>query len=222
MVVPTYNEKNNLSSLVGALDRNLKSYEVVIVDDSSPDGTAGLARELGKKFPVRVITRKRRGLSGAVIEGIRKSKAGTICVMDADMQHPPNAIPGLLKKMKESKADILVASRYKNGKIEGWSLSRLIISKTATGLAKLVLPEARQVEDPLSGFFLVRKGVIRPGMKPVGYKILLEVLVKGNYVKIVEVPYVFGNRKSGSSKLDSRQVLQFARHLLKLRRERND
>jgi dolichol-phosphate mannosyltransferase len=138
-------------------------------------------------------------------------------VIDADLQHPPEAIPALLKAVREG-ADIAVASRYiKGGGIEGWSTRRRTISRAAKIPAVLFLSRARKIKDPLSGFFLFRKSVIEGvTLSPTGYKILLEVLVKGNPARVVEVPYVFRERERGESNLTTREQVNYLRHLSRL------
>ncbi len=137
--------------------------------------------------------------------------------MDADLQHPPETLPALLQEI-EKEADLVIGSRYlKEGGIRGWSLQRRIVSQGAILLAKVVVRSARQVRDPLSGFFLLKRHVIsRAKLEPTGYKILLEILVKGNYQRVVEVPYWFVERTRGESKLNLKQLLAYLRHLYRL------
>lgn len=219
IVVPTYNERENIGELVRRLSDSMRGleYEVVIVDDNSPDGTWKAAMELSSRYPVRVVRRVgERGLASAVVRGFREARGDVIVVMDADLQHPPEDVPRLIAALEE--ADVAVASRYASGGgVEGWSLARRVISWGATLLARLLLPRAKCVKDPVSGFFAVRRSAIEGvELSPVGYKILLEVLVKGRYRRVAEVPYVFRCRQRGESKLSSREVFKYVKHLLKL------
>jgi dolichol-phosphate mannosyltransferase len=150
-----------------------------------------------------------------------EAKYRLIAVMDADLQHPPELLPKLLERAKEG-YDIVIASRYvKGGGVEGWSLWRRLISRGATLLAHALFLETRKVKDPLSGFFLFRREVVEGiRLNPIGYKLLLEVLMKGEYDKVAEVPYVFKMRRRGKSKLDLREILNYALFLLKLKRQK--
>ena len=222
IIVPTYNEKDNLKPLVERLQAALAGmdYEIVVVDDDSGDGTAELASELSKSYPLRLIVRKgERGLASAVVHGLRHANGALAGVMDADLQHPPEIVPLLLKAIQEG-ADIAVASRYvKGGDCEGWGWLRRLQSRGATLLAHLFLARARSVKDPMSGFFMLRREAIRDAdLKPQGYKILLEILVKAKYASVAEVPYVFKLRRSGSSKLLVSQQMDYLKHLYALMR----
>jgi dolichol-phosphate mannosyltransferase len=218
VVVPTYNERENLLELVERLDSVLKHtpYELIVIDDNSPDGTWELAERLAERYPIKVIKRERRdGLASAVIRGFEEAEGDVLVVMDADLQHPPELIPKLVKKLKD--ADIVVASRYvEGGGVKGWSTFRKLVSKGATPLAKLFLTS---VNDPMSGFFALKRSVIEGvRLEPKGYKILLEILVKGRYSKVAEVPFIFEARKKGRSKLGFAQYLDYLKHLIALLR----
>ena len=225
IIVPTYNEAENIGELIERIETSLKGldFEVIVVDDSSPDGTAEIAEELGRAYRnVKVIKRPRKmGLASAALEGMREAKYRLIAVMDADLQHPPELLPKLLERAKEG-YDIVIASRYvKGGGVEGWSLWRRLISRGATLLAHALFLETRKVKDPLSGFFLFRREVVEGiRLNPIGYKLLLEVLMKGEYDKVAEVPYVFKMRRRGKSKLDLREILNYVLFLLKLKRQK--
>jgi dolichol-phosphate mannosyltransferase len=225
IIVPTYNEAENIGELIERIEASLKGldFEVIVVDDSSPDGTAEIAEELGRAYRnVKVIKRPRKmGLASAALEGMREAKYRLIAVMDADLQHPPELLPKLLERAKEG-YDIVIASRYvKGGGVEGWSLWRRLISRGATLLAHALFLETRKVKDPLSGFFLFRREVVEGiRLNPIGYKLLLEVLMKGEYDKVAEVPYVFKMRRRGKSKLDLREILNYVLFLLKLKRQK--
>jgi len=221
LIIPTYNERDNLPVLVKRIHESLSnycSYEIIVVDDDSPDETWKVAEELSKQYPVRVIRREGKlGLSSAVIEGFKHANGELLGVMDADLQHPPEILPNLIEEIKNGK-DIVVASRYaKGGKIENWGLRRKIVSKGARFLTKVLVPQARSIKDPLSGYFILRREVIKGAeLNPVGYKILLEILVKGSYEEVAEIPFTFGTRGTGKSKLTLGEYTNFLRHLYRL------
>ena len=222
VIVPTYNERDNLPELFERISSSLRGYdyEIIIVDDDSPDETWKLAEELSNKYPVKVIRRTdEKGLSSAVIRGFKEATGDVFVVMDADLQHPPEVIPELLKAIEEG-ADIAIASRYvPGGGVKNWYWYRKLISKGAIMLGRLALPKIRDVKDPVSGFFALRREVVEGvELNPVGFKILMEVLIKGNYRKVVEVPFVFGLRKAGESKLSGKTMLNYLRHLYRLMR----
>jgi dolichol-phosphate mannosyltransferase len=222
VIIPTYNEKDNLEPLVEQVDRALagEAYEIVFIDDNSRDGTAELAEALAKKYPVRVIVRKtERGLASAVVHGFAQARGELLAVMDADLQHPPAVLRDMVKAAREG-ADLVIASRYvAGGSCEGWGLTRRVISKGAIFLAHLLLPPTRRIGDPMAGYFLLRKSVVEAAaLKPSGYKILLEVLLMGCYQKVVEVPYSFRVREKGESKLKASTQIDYLKHLFSLMR----
>jgi dolichol-phosphate mannosyltransferase len=222
LVVPTFNERSNIGPLIGRIEAVLKQepfdFEIIIVDDNSPDETWRLAQELAKEDShLQVIRREgSRGLATAVVDGWKASKGDVLGVMDADLQHPPEILPDLLGPILRGKADCVIASRHTSGGgIGEWSPLRRCISRGATTIAFFLLPQIlRFIRDPMSGFFLMKRSVIDSvSLKPTGYKILLEILAKGNYRRIVEVPYVFEERKNGKSKLGPKQYLEFIMHV---------
>jgi dolichol-phosphate mannosyltransferase len=220
IVIPTYNERENIAPLVERIDHALapRDYEVVFVDDDSQDGTAELIDSLAGKYPVRAIVRKdERGLATAVIRGIEESQGDIIVVMDADLQHPPEVIPDLLNKT-ENGADMAIASRYvAGGGMKDWGLTRRLISKGAIMLAHLLLPTIRKVKDPMSGFFAFKRPSLgKAHLSPRGYKILLEILIEGKFQNAAEVPFTFESRSLGASKLNARQQIEYLRHLFSL------
>jgi len=222
IIIPTYNERDNLEELVSRIDGALAGvdYEIVIVDDNSPDGTADLARELSSKYPIKVKVRPgKMGLSSAVVEGLELAEGEVVAVMDADLQHPPELLPELYRKVMEG-CDIVIASRYvEGGSVTGWGLIRRMISKGSILLAWIFLPKVRGIRDPSSGYFMFRRSVVEEifgELDPKGFKILLEVLVKGNYSKVCEVPYTFGLRGRGSSKLGGGVILSYLLHVMEL------
>lgn len=223
LIIPTLNEGDNIASLVQRVDGALGSrdYEIVFVDDNSKDNTAGIIKNLSSRYPVSVIVRKqKKGLASAVIDGMEKAEGKTIGVMDADLQHPPEVLPSLLAKIEEG-ADMVVASRYVEGGAASpdWSRLRRIISKGAILLSHVLLPTTRHVKDPVSGFFVFDKRIAAgTDLRPTGYKILLELLVQGKCRRVAEVPYTFGIRGGGQSKLSARQQLYYLKHLYSLMR----
>lgn len=226
LIIPTYNEKDNIVPLTRRLHTALYGldFEVIFIDDDSHDGTAEVIRKLEGVLPVRVIVRKgKKGLASAVVDGIGYAESDIVGVMDADLQHPPEVIRDLLAAIQAG-ADVAVASRYvKGGTCEGWGRSRKIISAGAVTIAHLFLPETRMVRDPMSGFFMFKKTVVAgANLAPTGYKILLEILVKGRYQKLVEVPYRFSVRQEGKSKLNARQQVAYLKHVYGLMDRRRE
>ncbi|MEM1586973.1 MAG: glycosyltransferase [Candidatus Bathyarchaeia archaeon] len=223
IIVPTYNERENLEVLVKKIDDSLgdRDYEIVIVDDNSPDGTWELAQELSQSYPIKLVKREgKRGLASAVVDGFSHAAGQCLVVMDADLQHPPELVPKLVDAVK-SGADLAIASRYVGGgEVRGWSLSRRLISRGATWLAKLFLTD---VKDPMSGFFALRRGVVEGvDLRPEGYKILLEILVKGRHSSVVEVPYTFKPRRLGRSKIGAKEYAKYLKHLISLMRYKGE
>jgi dolichol-phosphate mannosyltransferase len=222
ILIPTYNEHDNIAPLLEHIAAAIpeKNYEILFVDDDSRDGTPELIKQLSTKYPCRVVVRKdKKGLASAVVDGFGWAKSDVVLVMDADLQHPPEVVPALIKAIQDG-ADIAVASRYvPGGGTAGWSRIRKIISSGAIILAHVLLPQSRRVKDPMSGFFAFKKSIIT-GVKlaPIGYKILLEMLVVGKAGKVTEVPFMFQPRELGKSKLDARQEIEYLKHLFSLMR----
>jgi dolichol-phosphate mannosyltransferase len=215
LVVPTYNEAKNIEEFIkrAASAMDGQDYEIVVVDDNSPDKTADIAQEFADKYNVRVIVRyKDKGLANAVMDGIRMTMGDILGVIDADLSHPPELIPQLIEKLNE--ADIVVASRLVDGGgAEGWPKRRKISSFIGTFLARPLM----KVKDPMSGFFFLKRKVIEGiDLKPKGYKILLEILVKANYENVKEVPFIFKDRTAGESKLSLAVSLDYLVQLLDL------
>ena len=219
IIVPTYNERRNLVELVKRLDTSFKKnnlqYEIILVDDNSPDRTYELARELSKKYPLKAIKRvNERGLASAVVLGFQESKYGLLAVIDADLQHPPEKMIELIFALRQEDIDLVIGSRLiKSGKVEEWPFQRRLTS----WVARLLAAPLTKVKDSQSGFFALKKEVIENiPFNPLGYKILLEILVKGKYAGIKEVPYTFMNRTHGTSKLTTKLYIQYLLHLLRL------
>ncbi len=226
LIIPTYNEKDNVVPLVERISRAFsgRGYEILFVDDDSRDGTAECVQSLAGKYPVRVhVRRGKKGLASAVVDGLALARGDIIGVMDADLQHPPEVLPDLLKAIEDG-ADIAIASRYvPGGGSENFSALRRLQSKGATFLAHLFLPMTRPVTDPLSGYFFFRKSVVDGAtLNPTGYKILLEVLVQGKHRKTVDVPFIFKSRHAGESKLKLRQQIEFLSHVWSLMRRHGE
>jgi dolichol-phosphate mannosyltransferase len=220
IIIPTYNEKDNIAPLLSRIDKALSgyNYEILIVDDNSKDGTIELASSLASKYPVKVLVRRsERGLATAVVHGLKSAAGEIIGVMDADLQHPPEVIPDLIKAIQDG-ADMVVASRYiEGGGCPNWGLSRRIISKVALMISHLLLPSTRAVKDPLAGFFMFRRKNVDPAkLRPIGYKISLEVMLIGRFQNVVEVPYIFEDRSAGQSKLNPGQQMDYLKHLFSL------
>jgi len=222
LVIPTYNERENIEALIPRVHEVLaegnSTFEIIIVDDDSPDRTWEAAYALGEKYPnVRVIRRlTERGLARAVVTGWREARGAILAVMDGDLQHPPETLALLIKALQEQGAEIAVASRHvEGGAVSDWNIIRRAISWSATLAATWMLPGTlATVRDPMSGYFALRRSVIEgQPLNPTGYKILLEILGRGQYNRVAEIPYVFVERKRGGSKLGPRQYWQFMTHL---------
>jgi dolichol-phosphate mannosyltransferase len=228
VVVPTYNERATvpglLRGLASAVGGGPGTCEVLVIDDSSPDGTgqvaAGVAAEIQNVLPVIVITRPgKSGLASAVLEGVRRARGRVIVVMDSDLSHPPDSVPALLRAVAGG-ADIAVGSRYvSGGGVRRWPWRRRVMSWGATRLARGAL--GVRAADPMSGFFAARRRLFEDApIQGLGYKILLELLVLHPAASIVEVPYVFTERADGRSKLDAAEVVNYLRLLGRLRGRR--
>ena len=228
IIIPTYNESQNILQILKSIKDNLpKNFvtQAIVVDDNSPDGTGKLVEDYLKNikkmadYTIEIIHRKAKdGLSSAILKGIQHAKGDTIVVMDCDFSHPPQIIPKLIESIKKYQYDIVVASRYiKGGKIQGWSLKRKTMSKFATLIAKKGL--GINTHDPMSGFFAFKRNIIKGlNIDAIGYKFLLEILVKTKDVSIKEIPYTFQNRELGSSKLSIRTIFDYYRSVWKLYR----
>jgi dolichol-phosphate mannosyltransferase len=222
IVVPAYKEAENLTPLVTSITEAMaplgRPYEVIVVDDNSQDGSeAVIAALAGRGHPVRLITRAdQRGLSSAVIRGFREAKGEVLICMDADLSHPPQALPKLIERLGDGETEFVMGSRYVPGGSteEGWGLLRWLNSKVATLLAR----PFTSVADPMAGFFALPRSVFQraAALNPIGYKIGLELIVKCGCKNIHEVPIRFANRKFGRSKLGLREQLNYIKHLKRL------
>ncbi|QCU90683.1 glycosyltransferase [Thiomicrorhabdus sediminis] len=219
IIVPTYKEVENLEPLSQMIAEAMVGldYETIIMDDNSQDGSIEKAQALSAHYPIRLVNRtENRGLSPAVIDGFDEAKGEIVVVMDADLSHPASAIPKMVEQLQSRSSDFVLGSRYvEGGSIDdSWTLWRYINSVVATIPA---LPLTK-VKDPMSGFFAVRKADIpeKQQLSPIGYKIALEVMVKGNFAKVSEVPIHFVDRVHGESKLTLSEQLKYLRHLRRL------
>jgi len=221
IVVPTYNESGNIENLLQAVSRTLEGYdyEIIIVDDNSPDGTARIVQELAAEDDrINLLLRSGKlGLGSAILDGFKIAKGNYFLMVDADLSHRPEDIKKLIDNRKG--ADIVIGSRYiKGGKIVGWPMKRKLISRAATRLVKLFFNLS--VKDPVSGFAIYRKEIFKHldgRLQPIGYKLLLEILVKSPGLTVNEIPITFINRKAGKSKLKIDEILKFIRLCLNLR-----
>jgi dolichol-phosphate mannosyltransferase len=216
VIVPTFNERDNVTTLLRRLETTLAgvAWEVIFVDDNSPDGTWDVVRSLARQDSrVRCVRRiGRRGLSGACIEGILASSAPCVAVIDADLQHDETQLPVMLALLRDDKTDLVVGSRYvEGGSADSFNKQRAGASALATEVAKRVLRV--RIADPMSGFFMIRRDrfeQLAPQLSTQGFKILLDIVAtaRGN-LRIREIPYAFGSRLHGESKLDSMVALDF-------------
>jgi dolichol-phosphate mannosyltransferase len=194
------------------------TWELIVVDDGSPDGTADLAESYAPAHPVRVVRRPgKAGLASAVLAGFAQARGDVLLVMDADLSHPPEAVPRLVAAIDDG-AELAVGSRYvSGGGTEDWPLKRRIVSRAACLMGNVLVP----VRDCTSGFFAIRRSAI-DGVKlnPIGFKIGFEVMARARYKKVVEVPYVFRDRELGSSKFGRREIVQYLVQLGQVARDR--
>ena len=225
IVVPTFHEASNIKPLVervfSALRQADRESELIIVDDDSQDGTEAIVESLRDRYPLKLLVRRRqRGLSTAVLAGFQEAKHDRLVVLDADLQHPPEMIPALLERLDQGDCDFVIATRYgAQGAIaEDWPYWRKLASRVATALARPLAP----LSDPMSGFFALHRKTWEQAetLDPVGYKIALELYVKGRCSQPAEVPIRFEKRTAGVSKLSVTEQMRYLRHLGRLYRFR--
>ena len=219
VVVPTYNEAGNLSRLAEALADALDGvdYELLIADDRSTDDTVQVLEGLKVQHPIRLVSAgdRPRDLSLSVIEGVNAAEYDLVLVMDADLSHPPEVVPTMLATIREEPGCFVLGSRYAEGGSfdRDWSLWRFVNSYVATMIARPLI----SCGDPMSGFFLFdRRNVDLEKLKPLGYKIGLELMVRGNFDDVIEVPILFKDREIGESKMNLQQQIKYLRHLRRL------
>jgi dolichol-phosphate mannosyltransferase len=221
IIVPTINEAENLPELLRRIDAALKPavYEVIIVDDNSRDNTSEVSAQLAKTYPLKLLVREepQNGLSGAVLYGMAQARGEILCVMDADLQHPPEKLPELIAPLKDGSADFVVGSRYVPGgsTADQWGFLRKVNSRVATLLAR---PFAGKITDPMAGFFALKRQTYLGAkqLTPLGYKIALELMCKARVTSVREVPIHFGLRQKGRSKLSLKQQFKYLEHLSRL------
>lgn len=227
LVIPTFHEAGNLQILLdrvrAALDGAGACYEILVVDDDSRDGTIELVSAIAAADPrVRLIVREgERGLSGAVLHGWHCTGAGILGVMDADLQHPPEMLPALLEAVHQGN-DLVIGSRYaKGGGIGDWNPARHFLSAAAIWATWPLQQSHLRAHDPMSGFFLVRRECLDGiEFQKTGFKLLLEILVRGNLHSVREIPFSFGLRHAGHSKANMKVALDYAALLARLYRTR--
>ena len=221
IIVPTFNERDNIKGVIAAVADALPNvaWEIIFVDDNSPDDTASLVREIAQADPrVRCLHRfGRRGLSSACVEGIMSTASPLVAVMDADRQHDERALLRMFDILNSTDADIVVGSRYvQGGGVSDWDRSRAAMSRFATRITNWIT--GTTLSDPMSGFFMIRRDVFLralPRLSTIGFKILLDISASSDSaVKVVDVPYQFRSRKYGASKLDSTVLWEFLLLLL--------
>ena len=218
VIVPTYNERDNLAPLAHRLFSTLNpsATELLIIDDNSPDGTADVARALFNIYPIRYMVRQhQRGLASAVIHGLRAARGELCVVMDADLSHPPETIPSMLAAMRDARVQMVIGSRFvRGGRLAcDWPFHRRLNSF----VARLLAWPLTWVADMMSGFFCVRRADLHlDRLRPIGYKIALELIVRHGWTNVVEVPITFRDRTAGVSKLNLREQLRYLRHLGRL------
>ena len=226
LVVPTLNEAGNIAQVLRELSTALGEthwdYEILVVDDGSTDGTVEQVLGWAERDPrIRFISRKdERGLAGAVLHGWGQSRANLLGVIDADLQHPPELLPELLKAAQT--ADVVIASRYAlNYGTKGWNPLRAAVSRLSTFLAgPLIGRKSLKVSDPMSGFFVIHRRCIEGlSFQTSGFKLLLEILVRGRIRRVEEIPYRFGLRRAGRSKANATVAFQYLHLLGRLSRD---
>lgn len=215
LIIPTYNEAPNIQPLIEEIflsfNKNNIDLEIIFVDDNSPDGTAEIIEKLSTLYPVKVIRRSGKlGLGSAVRKGFEESTRPYLGVMDGDLSHDPHILNELITSLQEY--DIAIGSRFeKTSSVEDWKLFRKLLSYVGVGLARILTG----THDPLSGYFFLRRSVIEgAALETTGYKILLEILVKGIYKKVKEVPFCFRIRRHSQSKLSMREHILFIGQLI--------
>jgi len=219
VVVPTYNEAGGIERLIAALSDVFAkagiSADIVIVDDNSPDGTGALVDSLASRYRVRCVHRAGKlGLASAVIDGWATCTTPIIGVMDADFSHDPQIIPAMISAIQSGECELAIGSRYiPGGGITNWPWRRRVTSRVAIMLATPLT----NVKDITSGYLFCKRSVIDGvQLDPIGFKIGLEVIMKGKYRNAKEVPYVFTDRRVGSSKLNSGEIVNYLKQLVKI------
>lgn len=222
VVVPTYNESENVGNLTNQIDYALRGidYEVIFVDDSTDNTPDAIKKVMGENPNVRMEHREtEKGLATAVLAGFALAEGDYIAVMDADLQHPPAILRSMYAVM-ETGADFCVPSRFiPGGSDGGLGPYRKLVSGVARYIGKIMLPSLRKITDPTSGLFMFRRSVIEGAdLRPIGWKIMVEVLAMGSYRTVVEIPYKFQARPAGESKLSSKVTVEYLKQVAELTR----
>jgi dolichol-phosphate mannosyltransferase len=219
IIIPTFNEREGIEDVLRTIAENLRSagldFEFIVVDDDSPDKTWEFCDTLKDKYPVTVVRRVgERGLSSAVIEGWKRAGGEILGVMDADGSHDSKIIPEMVRAIKAGECQLAIGSRYiPGGGTEGWPWFRIFTSRVAIALAFPIT----KISDATSGFCLFKKEIIEGvQLDPVGWKIVLEVAIKGKYDRYKEFPFIFRDREKGKSKLGRGAIINYIKHLRKL------
>jgi dolichol-phosphate mannosyltransferase len=223
LVIPTLCEAENIGGLLDSvravLDPLKTPYEILVVDDDSSDGTGELVSMISQRDPrVRLLVRKgERGLSGAILHGWQNTDAGILGVMDADLQHPPELLPELLAAIQDGR-DMVIGSRYTpGGGVGGWNPVRKLLSSAAVWVTWPIQRRQIRAKDPMSGFFMLRRNCLqRIPFQRSGFKLLLEILVRGHIKSVAEVPFAFGSRYRGASKANFRVAWDYGLLLMRL------
>ena len=226
IVVPTYNEAENVGNLVNQIDYALRGieYEVIFVDDSTDNTPEVIEHVMKENSNVRMYHRDtEKGLATAVILGFNKALGDYVAVMDADLQHPPAILKSMYAVMEEG-CDFCIPSRFiPGGSDGGLGPYRKLVSAVARYIGKIWLPSLRKITDPTSGLFMFRRSVIEGAdLRPIGWKIMVEVLAMGKYQSVVEIPYKFQARPAGESKLSSKVTMQYLEQLKGLKKRECD
>jgi dolichol-phosphate mannosyltransferase len=223
LVIPTLCEAENIGGLLDSvravLDPLNIPYEILVVDDDSSDGTGELVSLISQRDPrVRLLVRKgERGLSGAILHGWQNTDAGILGVMDADLQHPPELLPQLLEAIQEGR-DMVIGSRYTpGGGVGGWNPVRKLLSSAAVWVTWPIQRRQIRAKDPMSGYFMLRRNCLaQTPFQRTGFKLLLEILVRGHIKTLAEVPFEFGSRFRGASKANFRVAWDYGLLLMRL------
>lgn len=221
IIIPTYNEGDNIVKIVDKINEvlNEEDYEIIFVDDSNDDTIQKLQFISETNKNIRYIHRSgERGLATAVVKGFFEAKGEIITVMDSDLQHPPEILVSMLYAIEKENADIALPTRFINGGTDGGlNIFRKLISFTARNLANIFIKRLRKFSDNTSGYFMFKKEVIEDcKFDPIGWKILIEVLVKGQYTKVIEIPYEFKARRIGQSKMSVKEQINYIKHIIRL------
>jgi dolichol-phosphate mannosyltransferase len=224
IIIPTYQEAKNLPGLakrIAGVDFGNRNFEVILADDNSEDGTPAIVEKLSKQYPwLKLLTRhnKKRDLSESILDGFKAASYPILITMDADLSHPPEKIPEMLAILTDPNVDAVIGSRYvKGGSTDPtWPMIRILTSRFAALIARALL--FTRAKDPLSGFLAIRQKTVQAGapLKPIGWKVGLEIIIKCHCKNIREIPIHFSQRQHGSSKLNLRISADYLHHVARL------